>query len=91
MSTYVRAPLGFKEHLAGIADTQKPPKALIMARLAESLKKSLSTFECAGVIVALDSGDGRGIAELSISQRNALFCLIACNERELLREFFKGE
>jgi hypothetical protein len=63
---------------------------LTMARLAESLQKSFSAFQGAGVIMFLDSGDTRGLAELTISQKNALLVLVQINDRDTLREYFKG-
>ncbi len=61
MSTYIRPPLGFKEHLAEIAEarsaeTDAKPKrkhTLNMSRLADELKKSLTPLQNGSLSAAL--------------------------------------
>jgi hypothetical protein len=88
--TYTRAPQGFKERLAGIADRSQ---SLSMARLADSLRKSLTPNQQIHVATFLSpaGGDVLGMAELTVSQRNAVLVLVVANEIEVLRKYFKGE
>ena len=95
MSTYVRAPLGFKEHLAGIADervrSRKP--TLNMGRLAEQVRKSLTPLQQDYVrIFLLPTGGNMGLlAGMNTSLRNAVLVLVAANDLEVLRDFFNKD
>lgn len=85
-STYKRDFPEFKAQLAA----RQVVRRLAMARLAEAFRESLTDAECAGVVKALGSGDARTIADLTISQRNALMCLLAANEAEILIDYLRG-
>ena len=90
MSTYKRQPEGFKDRLAWIADR---PQVLTLARLADSLRKSLTPNQQIHVAAFLSpaGGDVSGMDELTISQRNAVLVLVVANEIDVLRDYFKGE
>jgi hypothetical protein len=86
-STYKRDFPEFKARLAARVTRQR----IGMVRLADSLRESLTAEQRAGVVAALGSGDAKPITDLSISQHNALFVLLAANEPETLVGYLKGE
>lgn len=90
MSTYVRDDKAFRLQLAARANRLAIGR-LAMARLADELRESLTADQRVGVCAALASGDAQTITELTVSQRNALFVLIAANEPDALLDYLKGQ
>jgi hypothetical protein len=77
MSTSYRR--DFPEFKARLA-TRQAVRRLTMTRLADAFRESLTDEQRQNVVKALESGNGEHISDLSISARNALFCLLSCNE-----------
>jgi hypothetical protein len=98
MSAYTRAPLGFKERLADIANLKPQTKTLNMQRLASEVKKSLTPLQSGSLAAALlRAGAGlpaviaRDGSVLTVSQRNAILALACCNDIHTLAAFFEEE
>jgi hypothetical protein len=85
-NTYKRDFPEFKARLVERGTRQR----IGMARLADAFRESLTPEQCVGVCSALGSGDARAMTDLTISQRNALFVLIAANEPDVLINFLRG-